>query len=306
LDYPKVFAQKGFGVECIILMIIKKLHLQASNHQDAGCFTKVLIGRGVMNYWTELSIDYANQKNYLDELFSVYPTIPNGIRDLDENLWKEVERTFNEKDNAELIKNLLKLELFPIKDSYVAYLKRDKTSIERNPKTIDRLSGRIYEMGIDKVFEKATEPKETNRQIGPLFRRWLNKGSLGIAPVSLNEFLANEGNAILNAGDAEMMKFAQKHLGYTHSKGLDLVARFNGKYVIGEAKFLTDFGGHQNAQFNDAISTATAKVDAITIAILDGVLYIPGNSKMYKSITNTYRDQNIMSALVLREFLYQV
>ena len=158
-----------------------------------------------MNYWTQLSIEYANQRNYLDDLFSVYPTIPNGIRELNQDLWKEIE-------------NLLKLELFPIKDSYVAYLKRDKSSIERNPKTIDRLAGRIYEMGLDKVFEKATEPKETNRQIGPLFRRWLNKGSLGIQPVPLKEFLANDDNAILDAGDNEMMNFAKEHLGYTHKK----------------------------------------------------------------------------------------
>jgi len=259
-----------------------------------------------MNYWTQLSIDYANQRNYLDDLFSIYPTIPNGIRDLDEDLWKKVESSFNSQNNKELVENLLKLELFPIKDSYVAYLKRDKSSIERNPKTVDRLSGRIYEMGLEKVFERATEPKETNRQIGPLFKRWLNKGSLGIKPVPLNEFLSNNENAILDAGDNEMMNFAKEHLGYNHNKGLDLVARFNGKYVIGEAKFLTDFGGHQNAQFNDAITTATTKVDAITIAILDGVLYIPGNNKMYQSVTETYKGQNIMSALVLREFLYQI
>jgi hypothetical protein len=259
-----------------------------------------------MNYWTQLSIDYANQRNYLDDLFSVYPTIPNGIRELNQDLWKEIENSFDKKDNTGLIENLLKLELFPIKDSYVAYLKRDKSSIERNPKTIDRLSGRIYEMGLDKVFEKATEPKETNRQIGPLFRRWLNKGSLGIQPVPLKEFLSNNENAILDAGDNEMMNFAKKHLGYKHNKGLDFVGRFNEKYVIGEAKFLTDFGGHQNAQFNDAITTAKTKVDAITIAILDGVLYIPGNNKMYKSIAGKLKKQNIMSSLVLREFLYQI
>jgi len=259
-----------------------------------------------MNFWTQLSIDYANQRNYLDDLFSVYPTIPNGIRDLDEDLWKKIESSFNSQNNKELVENLLKLELFPIKDSYVAYLKKDKSSIERNPKTVDRLSGRIYEMGLEKVFERATEPKETNRQIGPLFRRWLKKGSLGIQPVPLNEFLSNDENAILDAGDNEMKNFAKEYLRYNHDKGLDLVARFNGKYVIGEAKFLTDFGGHQNAQFNDAITTATTKVDAITIAILDGVLYIPGNNKMYQSVTKTYKEQNIMSALVLREFLYQI
>ena len=71
--------------------------------------------------------------------------------------------------------------------------------------------------------------------------------------------------------------------------------------------FLTDFGGHQNAQFNDAIGTIQAKgVNAIQIAILDGVLFIKGRNKMYRSITETYKDHNIMSALVLRDFLYQL
>ena len=259
-----------------------------------------------MNYWTQLSIDYANQRNYLDDLFSVYPTIPNGIRDIDQNLWKEVESSFKKQDNTGLIENLLKLELFPIKDSYVAYLKRDKTAIERNPKTIDRLSGRLYEMGLDKIFEKATEPKETNRQIGSLFRRLLNKGSLGVKPVALEKFISSDKKTILDAGDNEMMNFAKEHLNYKHKKGLDLVARFNGKYVIGEAKFLTDFGGHQNAQYNDAIATAKAKTNAITIAILDGVLYIPGDNKMYRSTTKDHKKLNIMSSLVLREFLYQL
>ncbi len=42
------------------------------------------------------------------------------------------------------------------------------------------------------------------------------------------------------------------------------------------------------------------------MTILDGVLYIKGGHKMYKAITGKYRNKNIMSALVLREFLYQL
>ncbi|MCF6268339.1 MAG: hypothetical protein L3J41_01350 [Melioribacteraceae bacterium] len=260
-----------------------------------------------MNKWTKLSIEYANQRSYLDDLFQVYPTIPEGIREIDENIWKEVEKEFKKKNNISLVEELLKLDLFPIKDSYIAYLKRDKTSIERNPKTINRISGRLYEMGLNKIFECCSEPKETNRQIGPMFKDWLNKKTLGIQPVSIDEFTSNDKDAILDASDRVMMDFAKEHLNYNHNKGLDFVARFNGKYVIGEAKFLTDFGGHQNAQFNDAISTIeTRKVKAIKIAILDGVLYIKGKNKMHKSITKLYRDYNIMSALVLREFLYQL
>lgn len=206
-----------------------------------------------------------------------------------------------------MIKQLLKLDLFPIKDSYVAYLKRDSSSIKRNPRTINRICGRLYEMGLDKIFERCSEPKETNRQIGPMFKDWLKRKSLGIDPVPLNDFLNNDKDAILDAGDKVMMDFAREHLEYKHNKGLDFVGRFNNHYIIGEAKFLTDFGGHQNAQFNDAISTIkTKKVNAIKISILDGVLFIEGKNKMYKAITETYKDHNIMSALVLREFLYQL
>ncbi len=104
-----------------------------------------------------------------------------------------------------------------------------------------------------------------------------------------------------------MADFATEQLGYHREKGLDFVARFNGKYVIGEAKFLTDFGGHQNVQYNDAIATITTpNVNAVKVAILDGVLYIKGNSKMYRETTALYGKLNIMSALVLREFLYQL
>jgi hypothetical protein len=139
-----------------------------------------------------------------------------------------------------------------------------------------------------------------------LFRRWLNKGILGVPLLGLKKFVDTDSNAILDAGDAELMSFASRNLGYHRDKGLDFVARFNKKYVIGEAKFLTDFGGHQNAQFADAISTLDAKTgkNTIKIAILDGVLYIKGRNKMYNFITSG--NYNIMSALVLREFLYQV
>jgi hypothetical protein len=260
-----------------------------------------------MNRWIHYSIQYANQRSYLDDLFQVYPTIPEGIRDIDEIKWGRVEKAFRSRNNKELIENLLQLDLFPIKDSYIAYLRRDPDAIMRNPQTINRLCGRVYELGLNKLYERCSEPKETNRQIGPLFKDWIRSKALGITPVSIDKFVATSGNAILDASDSQMMDFAYNELNYKHNKGLDFVARFNGKYVIGEAKFLTDFGGHQNAQFNDAISTiSTPRVKAIKIAILDGVLYIPSNNKMYKAITQTYFDENIMSALVLRDFLYSI
>src|SRR3989344_5315921 len=118
-----------------------------------------------MNHWTKLSIEFANQRNYLDELFRVYPTIPEGIRGVDQKKWKKIEKAYKSKDKIELLNLLLSLDLFPIKDSYVAYLKRDSSAIIRNPGTVDRLYGRLVELGLDKIWEKCAEPKETNRQI---------------------------------------------------------------------------------------------------------------------------------------------
>lgn len=97
-----------------------------------------------MNRFTKLSIEYANQRSYLDDLFQVYPTIPEGIREIDKTIWVNVEKAFKKQDNLKLVQELLKLDLFPVKDSYVAYLKRDKSALARNPKTINRICGRLY------------------------------------------------------------------------------------------------------------------------------------------------------------------
>lgn len=263
-----------------------------------------------MNYFTQLSIELANQRDYLDQLFKVYPLKPDFIRSIDEVVWNNIEISFNNNDNISLIKALLQLKLFPVKDGYVPFLRKDPAAIDRNPQTINRICGRVRELGLDKVFEKCSEPKETNRQMGPLFRRWINSGVLGLNPVSLSEFSSNNSNAILDGSDALLLEYAQKNLGYQRDKGVDFIARYNGKYVIGEAKFISDEGGHQNAQFNDAITTigTNSANGVIKIGIMDGVLYIKpkrgeGTGK-YKKITE--RDIPVMSALVLRDFLYSL
>ena len=133
-----------------------------------------------MNYWTQLSVELANQKNYLDMLFKIYPLSSNVRREVASTKWENIQTAFDAKNNKDLIKELLGLDLFPIKDSYVAYLKRDRASVERNPETVNRLAGMLYEMGLNEIFEKCSAPKETNRQVGPLFKRWISTGTLGV------------------------------------------------------------------------------------------------------------------------------
>lgn len=210
------------------------------------------------------------------------------------------------------MKLLLKQPLFPIKDSYVAYLKRDPSALSRNPLTRQRLAGVLCEMGVEEIIENITRPKETNRQIGPLFKAWVNSGALGCAIVDdSDEFMESAENMIYSASDEEMRRLASEHLGYARGKGLDLICRFNQKYIIGEAKFLTDFGGHQNAQFEDAIATLVAplnktKYDVRTIAILDGVVYINCREKTHKATLEYSETYTILSAVLLRDFIYSL
>lgn len=265
-----------------------------------------------MNYWTEISVKFANQRNYLDELYRVYPISPNLRRDLPNNIVNSITESFNNRNNLLLIKNLLTLDLFPLKDSYIPYLRKDKTAIDRNPNTVNRIAGNLYSMGLDVIFDKCGEPKETNRQMGPMFKNWLRTGVLGCTIYEdENEFLNSTENSILVVSDARMKDFAVKNLGYKrYDKGLDFIGKFNNKYVVGEAKFLTDFGGHQNDQFVDAIMTITSEFEnvgktVIPVAIVDGVIYIKGKHKLYKHLTS-HDNQIILSALVLREFLYSL
>jgi Tsp45I type II restriction enzyme. len=264
-----------------------------------------------MNEWTEKSVSFASQRNYLDELYKVYPIIPNERRELSKSTISSLQKAFD-GDNIELIKNLLNLEVFPLKDSYVAYMKRDRESIERNPETVNRIAGTLHQMGFEEMIDKCSQPKETNRQIGPMFKTWIDKKVLG-APIykTRGEFTESSGNAIFNSTDAEMKKFCTDHLGYDREKGIDFVARFNDVYVVGESKFLTDFGGHQNAQFSDALSTIRSRFVSkdgnkiIPIAILDGVLYIKGKNSMHKRLID-HPEEIIISSLILREFLYSL
>jgi len=268
-------------------------------------------GGEIMNIWTQKSIELANQRDYLDQLFKIYPLGENLVRSLGNSVVEGVKKAMDERNNVELIETLLKHEKFPFKDSYVAFLRDDKTAAGRNPQTVNRLAGKIYEMGFEKVINKMSEPKETNTQMGNLFRGWLQKGSLG-AELTTDEdrFLNEDGNFVLNLSDAGLMQFARQNLGYTKEKGLDLVVKFNNIFVIAEAKFITSSGGNQDKQMDDAITTLRARVyktehNVLPIAIIDGVPYLETkNSKAQKAVRTAQNDEHILSALFLREFLY--
>lgn len=254
-----------------------------------------------MNKWVEKGSEMANAPGYLDKLSQVYPVTREAERPLLPEVKSELKDAYDIGDSVALVRTLLKLKKFPIKDPYVAFLRKKKGQfVDYNPKTVDRIAQTLLSMSFEEVVEGCEEPKEFNRQIGTLFGKWLPK--LGYPFLSEEEFGKYEGIAFLSGSNGEKTHYANRELGCNLSKGIDLLAKAGGNYIIGEAKFLTDSGGHQNAQFEDALRLVRGEDGrAIRIAVLDGVVWIRGNTKMFKTVSEL--EKNSMSALLLKDFL---
>src|SRR3990167_8903394 len=126
-----------------------------------------------MNKWIKKSIEIANSPGYLDRLQSVYPVMQETEREIDANLKTELKQLYDAGNNLKLIKKLLDLSKFPIKDPYVAFLRKNDVFLNYNPKTVDRIAESIRSKGFESMMEAISEPKEFNRQIGVLFKRWI-------------------------------------------------------------------------------------------------------------------------------------
>jgi len=254
-----------------------------------------------MNKWIKKSIELTNSPGYLDNLYSVYPMEVGAVRIISTRVLEDIKNAYRRGDKLNLIKILLKnLDLFPIKDSYVAFLRRNPEALDVNPKTVKRIGKRLLQMGYEEIIKSSAQPKETNRQIGPLFRKWLT--SLGYPILGEDEFLKTKEVACLDGSDSHLKEFSNRVLKTKLTKGLDLLLKVNKTFIIGESKFLTDFGGHQNAQFNDALNLLHKRGgNVLRIAVLDGVLWIRGNNKMHNLIK---KEKGIaLSALLLKDFI---
>lgn len=85
-----------------------------------------------MKLFTQYSIELANQRDYLDQLFSVYPLRPDNMREISRDVWNRIEGFYTQRNNTELFKSLLELKLFPVKDGYVPFFKRYPKGESRN------------------------------------------------------------------------------------------------------------------------------------------------------------------------------
>ncbi|MEK7077124.1 MAG: hypothetical protein AAB967_02735 [Patescibacteria group bacterium] len=264
-----------------------------------------------MNQWVKKSIALANSHGYLDRLSEIYPVALS----FEERLTAEEERVvrmaFQKGNKKNLISALLNLERFPLDDPYVGFLKHDRRAIERNPKTIHRIGKRLFDMGLENLLAGANRVKSPSRQFGQSFRRWAAK-KLGYPVLTPQKFLDCDEIAVLDGADAALKRFAKEHLGYRDQKGLDLVARVRGTFVIGETKFVSTSGGTQDKSFRETIVFVKKKQGnkVHRIAVLDGVVWIAGTRKkklksqnLYESVSGLKNGQVALSSLLLKSYL---
>ena len=263
-----------------------------------------MLGWGIikdMHHWTKASIEIANASGYLDGLGEIYIMQDNPLRPLPKPLEKSVREAFAKRSTKILIKLLLGGEVFPVKDSYVGFLRKKAKAIDENPKTIERIGKRLYKLGIAKLIDEASRPKETNRQLGSAFRQGLHKLGYKMA----NEIVfhkTNKGVVFLDGSDAALKKYANAHLGCKLRKGIDILFKKDGRCVIGEAKFLTTPGGEQDRGFDDAESFINSKNGKATrIALIDGYVWLKTEKGLHDKIARSKLP--IFSALLLKDFI---
>ncbi|MEK7080265.1 MAG: hypothetical protein AAB925_00315 [Patescibacteria group bacterium] len=265
-----------------------------------------------MNKWVEKSIDLAGSDGYLDKLMDIYPVDLALERNIDVVAKDNVIDLFNKKDTKKLISALLDLERFPIDDPYIGFLRKDRSALNKNPKTVIRISERLYKMGIDELLLGANQVKSPSRQVGQMFRNWFCK--IGYPILSKEEFLVNDGICVLDGADAALAKFAREELGYSRKKGLDAVFKIKNKFFIAETKLITMSGGGQNNSFREGIAfikNKSKKLNATRITIFDGVVWIISEKakqrkkklSLYETIINLKNNKIALSALLLKDFI---
>ena len=254
-----------------------------------------------MNKWTKKSVELARRPHYLDDLAAVYVMNINPTRPLTADTERNIRKAFRNKKTKKLLHLLIKNEVFPVKDSYVGFLRLNPKAIDQNPRTVRRIGERLYAMGIESLIREATRPKETNRQLGNAFKKWLP--CLGYPVLPLAEFERARGIAILGGTDTQLARYARTKLGCRLSKGIDFLLKKRNRYLIGEAKFLTTPGEEQDRGFDDASNFIKGKLrpNVRRVAVLDGYIWVERTGGLHNKIVKNNLD--IFSALLLPEYI---
>jgi hypothetical protein len=266
-----------------------------------------------MNTWIRSSIELANRDSYLDNLLSVYDVSAVSERQVSADHIKEITNAHVNRDAQGLMDALLKLDKFPIDDIHIGFLRNERSAIAKNPITVKRIVERLLSMKVHEVLGLCLQPKVDNRRMGELFHNWFK--SLNYPKLDLDNF-----SRLTEAKDAQGKRqhvltldgtrkgfrdFVNDELGCGLEKELDILVKVRGQYIIGEAKYFSNYGGNQSRQFDDATNfLLNIQGDASRIAVLDGVVWLDTNDKICRGIRKV--ESIALSALLLQDFFEKI
>jgi len=270
------------------------------------------------NQWVAQSISLAQSPGYLDELSKVYPPIRSAPRPLEDFVKDTIRQLHQGGDRRRLLDLLLGLERFPFEHPYVPLLREYPELIDKNPGIVQQIGGELLKMDAEDIIRACERPPDINRQMGSAFRKWLKDYFLGKGYSFLSnkdDFLNHNGPAFLDAGDTVISQFVTTELGLSMKRGRDCLAKV-GKvptYVIGEARFLSTFGGSQTRDLKETLEFVTRTNNAAlkqnksikAVGILDG---IPWLDDSYRNliIAKVGPDDPVLSALLLEDYLKSI
>lgn len=257
-----------------------------------------------MSKWVKKSIDLADSKGYLDKIFEVYPVEIGDIRSVNKGLTIKLRKAFKNKNKKDLIKALLEFPKFPIDDPYIASLRRHPYLLEKNPKTIQRIGERLLSIKINTILKLATKPKSPSRQLGNSFENWIH--TINYPFLEEERFKKYNKIAFLKGSDVKLKQFVIRELGVKRlTRRPDFVLKVKNKFIIGEAKFLTDYGGTQNNQFDGAVKMAKINNPrVIGLAVLDGIVWFKSKAYMHRTVKKLRG--TALSALLLKKFIKEL
>jgi hypothetical protein len=256
----------------------------------------------LMASWAEQSFRLVAKGGYLDRLTEIYIPPEPSRRAFSQEEYQELRAAFD-SDDAALLNCILGFEKFPFNDPYISFLRLKPEEIQKSPKTLQRICQHLRKLGLEKVVEGLTEPKQFNRQMGAMFSHWLHHKYRFEGDD--NTFSDAQEKVMFLDGSGEKLRQFANQIGCGIQKQPDFVAKVNKRFVIGEAKFIGSEGGNQNRAFDDAIKLASSSFKkAVSVAILDGIIWIPDSGQMARKLNNF--SGNALSALLLDDFLKKV
>jgi hypothetical protein len=173
----------------------------------------------------------------------------------------------------------------------------------------------------DYLRRELEKPQKANRMMGTSFQKFIDGSSVlrdaGFVFTDKVNIFKDSPKAVFIGSDAARQSLLEELYGTKTQKGFDFLAKIEDKahkrtiVVAAEAKYISDVGGGQILQLQDALrfaslgkkrKPASARIRLYTVAVLDGIVYSQTNS-FYKKVKQAKKDGLLISSIVCFESL---